>query len=150
MPENPFLSPLTQGSSADGASSDDVSAEKVYQIAKRQHYLNVGILAYVGLIVFRLIASTAIASDDTETLGIVGLIYIVCALVVVVFVLTNLFSLARALHNTIAAVLLTLLGLIPLLGLLVFFVVSNTATKLLRQHGIEVGLLGADLSQFNR
>lgn len=149
MSENPFTSPEALDEPHIASSSEAVDAEKVYQVAKRQRYLNLGILAYIILIVFRMIAASAASPEDGQTLGLIGMIYIVCALAVFVLVITSLFSLARCLHNTAAAIVFTLIGLIPLLGLFAFLGVSNTATKFLREHGIQVGLLGADLSQFN-
>ena len=43
-------------------------------------------------------------------------------------------------------ILLGVLCLLPLVGLLVLLAVNGKATRVLKQNGIRVGLLGADLS----
>ena len=57
------------------------------------------------------------------------------------------FMLSLAIYSTAVGILLGILTLIPLLGLLVLLMVNGKATTLLRQHGIRVGLMGADPSQ---
>jgi len=47
----------------------------------------------------------------------------------------------------ITRVLLGILTLIPCIGLIVLLVVNGKATGILKQNGIKVGLLGANLSQ---
>jgi hypothetical protein len=148
MAENPFTSPLSSDLGA--ANQRDDSPEKAYQIAKAQRNLNIGIAAYLVLILFQFIVRAQAPTMNEATAAVVGLVLGVAALVILVFVLASLFSLARRLHNVVAAIIFTILGLIPLLGLLALFGVSNTATKYLRERGYEVGLMGADLSQFAR
>jgi hypothetical protein len=41
---------------------------------------------------------------------------------------------------------LGVLALIPLVGLIVLLIVNGKATKILREHGVRVGLMGAKLS----
>ncbi len=57
------------------------------------------------------------------------------------------FLLAEKVYNTVAAVLLGILALIPYIGLIVLLVVNGKATGVLRNNGIKVGLLGAELSK---
>jgi uncharacterized membrane protein len=58
------------------------------------------------------------------------------------------FMLAIAIYNTGVGVVLGILTLIPLIGLITLLIVNGKATKLLREHGIKVGLMGANLKQF--
>jgi hypothetical protein len=43
-----------------------------------------------------------------------------------------------------------LLALIPCIGLLTLLIINSKATGILRQNGIRVGFLGADLAQLQR
>ncbi len=57
------------------------------------------------------------------------------------------FLLAARVYGIGLGILLDILALIPCIGLIVLLVVNGRATAILRQNGIKVGLLGADLSQ---
>jgi hypothetical protein len=58
------------------------------------------------------------------------------------------FMLAHKLYNVGIAILVVILTCIPCLNLIALLVVSNKATRLLKDKGYNVGFLGADLSQF--
>jgi hypothetical protein len=60
---------------------------------------------------------------------------------------TLVFLLAIKVYGTRVGILLGILTLIPLVSLIVLLRVNAKATSVLRQNGIKVGLLGADLSQ---
>jgi hypothetical protein len=53
-------------------------------------------------------------------------------------------------YNTALGVLLGLLTFVPCINLIVLLVVNSKATSVLQLNGYKVGLLGADLSAFNR
>jgi hypothetical protein len=75
------------------------------------------------------------------------LLAMACALAywaVVITAVVFIFMLSITLYNTATGVILGILVLIPLLGLIILLVVNGKATKTLRQHGIKVGLMGAD------
>ena len=74
---------------------------------------------------------------------IAGIIALAATVTGAIFV----FMLSIALYNTGVGILLGILSLVPLLGLLVLLMVNGKATTLLRQHGIPVGLMGADTSK---
>ena len=57
------------------------------------------------------------------------------------------FMLSLALYNTATGVILGILTLIPLVGLIVLLIINGKATKVLRDHGIQVGLMGAKTNQ---
>ena len=59
------------------------------------------------------------------------------------------FRLGMKLYGTAGAVAVTVLTLIPLIGLLVLLVVNQRATGMLKTAGYDVGLLGASLSDFD-
>jgi hypothetical protein len=56
--------------------------------------------------------------------------------------------LANKVYNEVAAIFVGILSLIPCINLVTWLVVNGKATRLLRDKGIEVGFLGADLSDF--
>lgn len=56
------------------------------------------------------------------------------------------FLLAMKTYGTGLGILLGILCLVPLLGLLILLMINGKATTVLRQNGIKVGLLGANLS----
>jgi hypothetical protein len=74
---------------------------------------------------------------------ILGLAYLAVGITAAVFV----FMLCLTVYNTAVGIILGILTLIPLIGLFVLLVVNGKATKLLQEHGIKVGLLGANASQ---
>lgn len=142
MEENPFTSPM----SSETVTGQGTSAD-VYEIAKRQRWLIASIGAYLLLIVGRFVVVAIVAEMPPQAAGPILILFGLTTLVVMVLVLVSLFSLSRKLHNTGLAILFVLLGMIPLVGLIVLVAVNGTATKYLKQHGIEVGFFGADLSQ---
>ena len=56
------------------------------------------------------------------------------------------FLLAMKTHGTGQGILLGILCLIPCVGLLVLLIINSKATNVLKQNGIKVGLLGADIN----
>ena len=60
------------------------------------------------------------------------------------------FLLATKLYSTVLGVVLGVLTLVPIIGLLVLLIVNSRATRVLRDAGVSVGLLGADLSDISK
>lgn len=57
-----------------------------------------------------------------------------------------IFLLSTKLFGTIKGIGFAILTIVPFLGLLILLLVNGRATKILKQNGIGVGLLGANLS----
>jgi hypothetical protein len=133
MSENPYQSPSAQ-SQVVGVKSG--SREDLRSVAKYQKGILVCILIY-------LIAMIGQFAVPAELGFIIGLGVLVVGLVGTVFV----FLLAIKVYNTGVGVLLGILTLVPCIGLFVLLVVNGKATGVLKQNGIKVGLLGANLSQ---
>lgn len=74
---------------------------------------------------------------------LIGIGVLVVGLAGTVFV----FLLAIKVYSTGVGVLLGILTLVPCIGLIVLLIVNGKATGILKQNGIKVGLLGANLSQ---
>jgi hypothetical protein len=94
-------------------------------------------------ILFQLIAVICQVVLPAEIRLIFGLGFLVCGLVGTVFV----FLLAIKVYGAAIGVLLSILALIPCVGLFVLLAVNGKATGILKQNGIKVGLLGANLSE---
>jgi len=86
------------------------------------------------------IGQSALPPDIRPILGI-GVL--VLGLIGTVFV----FLLGIKVYNVGLGILLGILTFIPCLGLIVLLIVNGKATSTLKQNGIKVGLLGANLSQ---
>lgn len=60
------------------------------------------------------------------------------------------FLLSTKIYSAGIGVLLGVLTLIPCVGLIVLLVINAKATGILKERGINVGLLGADMSAFDK
>ena len=133
MSENPYQSPSAEPQVV-GVKSG--SREDLRSVAKYQKGILVCILIYVIAMIGRF-------AVPEEARTIIGLGVLGVGLVGTVFV----FLLAIKVYNIWVGVLLGILALVPCIGLLVLLVVNGKATSVLKQNGIKVGLLGANLSQ---
>lgn len=70
------------------------------------------------------------------------------ALITVVMATIFVFLLSTKVYGTFAGIFFALFTMVPCLGLVMLLVINGKATSVLRLHGIQVGFLGADLSQF--
>ena len=130
MPENPYQAPATNAR-AIGVNSG--SREDLRAVAKYQHGIMLCILGQIILAIGR------IAAPDSLQL-VLTLVLLAVGLAGTVFV----FMLAMKVYSTGTGVLLGILTLIPCLGLIILLIVNGKATKVLRQNGIAVGILGAN------
>lgn len=62
--------------------------------------------------------------------------------------LVFVFLLSTKVYSAGAGILLAILTPVPLLGLIVLLIINGKTTRILRQNGHRVGLLGANLSEF--
>ena len=133
MTENPYQSPSAEPSVVGVRSG---SREDLKAVARYQK----GILVCILIYLIAMIGQFAIPADFRP---LIGLGILVVGLVGTVFV----FLLAIKVYSTGVGVLLGILALIPCIGLIALLVVNGKATGILKQNGINVGLLGADVSQ---
>jgi len=115
-----------------------LTRQDLYNIAVYQKAILVCILVYV----LAVIAQFALPQEARLflALGVVGL-----GVVATVFV----FLLALKVYSKGMGVFLGILTLIPCIGLITLVIINQQTTGLLNKHGYNVGLLGANLSQFN-
>ena len=133
MSENPYQPPSAD-SQVVGVKSG--SREDLRSVAKYQKGILVCILIY-------LIAAICPFAIPAELQPLIGFGILAVGLVGTVFV----FLLAVKVYSTGVGVLLGVLTLVPCIGLIVLLVVNGKATGILKQNGIKVGRLGANLSQ---
>lgn len=133
MSENPYQSP-SGPSQVVGVRSG--SREDLRSVATSQKGILVCILLYLVSVGAQLVV-------PPELRLLIALGVLVVGIAATVFV----FMLAIKLYSTGVGVLLGILTLIPCIGLLVLLAVNGKATSILKQNGIKVGLLGANLSE---
>ncbi len=136
--ENPFQSPQ-QSEEPTHLRLGEAERERLRRIAIYQKGVIFSILIYV------LAFATRLFFFPMPMHHMLGMLIVgVASLVGVVFTIL----LAVELFGPAGGILLGLLVLFPCLGLIVLLVINSQATAELRRHGIRVGLLGADMSQF--
>ena len=131
MSYNPFEAPQSD-SRAIGVLSG--TREDLRSVARYQKGVIVCILIYL----LAMLCQFAIPPELRMFLGI-GVLFV--GLTGAVFA----FLLAIKTHGTGQGILLGILCLVPCVGLLVLLIINSKATSVLKQNGIKVGLLGADL-----
>ena len=132
MTENPYQAPQAT-STAVGVLSG--TRDDLRSVAKCQKGILVCILIY-------LVAVFGQFALPPEIRPLVGFGVLIVGLVGAVFV----FMLAIKVYGTGLGIVLGILSLVPLIGLIVLLVVNGKATGILKQNGINVGLLGANTS----
>jgi len=98
-----------------------------------------GILLCI-LIYLAAVAAQFVLPPEVRLLLLIGVLAV--GVVATVFV----FLLATKVYSTGAGIVLAILTLVPLVGLIVLLMINGKATGVLKQHGIQVGLLGARIS----
>ncbi|REK12988.1 MAG: hypothetical protein DWQ37_10195 [Planctomycetota bacterium] len=135
MSDNPFQAPQTAAWQEATSSDGRLSHEQLRRVASDQRGILICILIYLcsGFGQF------AVPPDMRLIPAIISLLATIAGVVYV-------FRLATKVYSTGTGIILGMLTFIPLIGLLVLLKVNGKATKVLREHGIEVGLLGAKAS----
>ena len=111
------------------------------QIAQYQRGL---ILSVLGQIVGIILSGAGNASHAPVLQLLAGLLMIVAGIAGLVFVVL----VALRLYSTASAIMLAIAMFIPCVSLIVLLSLNGAVTKRLREHGINVGFFGANMSQF--
>ena len=133
MTDNPYESPQTPVAVRGVLSG---SREDLRSVAKFQKGILVCILIYFVVVIGQFALPVQIRP-------FVGLGVLAVGIAGAVFV----FLLSIKIYGTGLGIVLGILSLVPLVGLVVLLIVNGKATGVLKQNGIKVGLLGANLSQ---
>lgn len=142
MSENPYEAPRSVDRVV-GVKSG--KREDLRSVALYQKVIIICVLCYIVIFV----AQTGLRVSPQP--GVPAGMILVLALVGLAIILTGVvftFLLAIKVYNVAVGILLGIGAMIPCVGLLVLLAVSNRATAILRENGIRVGFLGADLSAF--
>lgn len=139
MSDNPYEAPQST-SLATGVLSG--SRDDVRKVAQYQKGIIVCILIYLLAVMGQFAAAIGQFAVPPELRLFLGLGVFLLGIVGAVFV----FLLAMKTYGTALGILLGLLSLVPCIGLIVLLVVNGKATNILKQNGIKVGLMGADVS----
>jgi hypothetical protein len=95
--------------------------------------------------IFAIIIATGILIFLPVSKDFRSIILPVAILPIVVLYWLSLYRLAKSLELSLVWYVLFLVGqFIPLLGLLVLLTISDKASKVLKLHGLKVGLMGTD------
>ena len=132
MSDNPFQSPATDARvlGVRGGSREELRKVETYQK---------GILVCILIQILAVIAQFVL---PPELAIVVALASLAVSLASTVFV----FLLAVNVYSTALGIVLGILALVPCVGLIVLLAVNGKATSVLRNNGIKVGLLGANLA----
>ena len=139
MSQSQSQGPMGQGPAAPpplGYAAPRMGGVPLKKIATQQRTIMFCILGEIIL----MIALMSLAKTSPFVAMACALGYWAVVITAVVFI----FMLSITLYNTGTGVVLGILVLIPVVGLIVLLVVNGKATKTLREHGIKVGLMGAD------
>ena len=131
MSSNPYEAPSVQS-----VVTGNMPREELRQIASRQKVILVCILIYLGAVFGQFLV-------PIQMRPILILAFFAAVLTGAVFVML----MAIRLYGIGMGILLSVLSIIPILGLLVLLRINGKATSILKENGIAVGLMGADMSQ---
>lgn len=136
MSQNPFQSPQVSGGvrGIPGGRRRDLR-----DVAKYQKGILMCILAYLCAVIL----SPILGRTSPGMAPLIGLAVLAVMITATVFV----FLLATRVYGTGLGILLGVLTLFPCLGLIVLLVINGKATSILRNNGVSVGLLGANLNR---
>jgi hypothetical protein len=118
-------------------------------VAKSQKLLLIGLAATIGSYIIPILSAAAQVSGLLEQ--VMGSVFVVIWLGGVVIVVMGIFRLARAVgSNMFWAVCFCIVVFTPIIGLLVMALQSNKATKVLKEAGVKVGLLGVSKEEMKK
>lgn len=116
---------------------DTRAFDKLIKVAARQRALIFGVLAQIFL------------NPIAKAIGIKGesavIVLGVLSLILMIYILVTAIRLSVLLNHVAVTVILGLFSIIPFFNLIVLLILSRQSTKLLKSHGIRVGLLGANV-----
>ncbi len=136
MSNNPFKPPVQTGQ----PTGNDPG--KPLRVAIAQRRVMYALLAGIGL---------NVSASYLSTLGsAMQVVTIFMALVVIGLMAYVMYSLAKELNSDSIAIVYAVLMIVPCLSLILLVIVSQQATNYLKQFGIKVGLMGANLKQFKK
>ena len=118
------------------------------RVASAQRLLLIAIL--LKLLILATYMGIPVVMDDQAVIRAVITVLRIAEILINIFSIVCLFRLALSLRWGGCSVALLAIGVfVPLLGLILLFIVNGKASTILQQSGYRVGLLGANMRQFN-
>jgi hypothetical protein len=117
-------------------------------IAMYQRYLILCILVQILSYIVYVITAIALRPDIKNPGGAVAIIGILLVVLMIAGLAATVFAflLTMKLSNVGLAILVLVLTLVPCVGLIALLTINGIATNRLRNNGVSVGFLGADIS----
>lgn len=131
-----YESPKSNLTNDNNIEADELN--KVLQVAKRQKAL-----IYTFLVYF---FAAALQGLPQEIRVIAGLVIFPIWIAIIIF---NA-RLCMKVYGTFTAVLLIILGIIPMINFLVVLAASSRANKLIKNAGFNVGFMGANIKEIDK
>ena len=131
---NPYESPQFVSPAAAVAPDE---REKLRRVARFQQWVLYALLGQILIYVMVFVLQGAGFYGASQ---LVSLLFFPLA----VFSMAAVFLLGKELLHIVVAVICTVLMIAPCISLLVLLVINGRATRLLQQHGVKVGLMGAN------
>lgn len=145
MSQNPYEAPQSTPVAVGVRSGDRAD---LLAVAKAQKGVLVCILAQIVLVIARLAATAGVEAGPANGASIAfELLLIIITLAVGITSTVFVFLLAIKVYPTGTGVLMGILTLVPCIGLIVLLIINAKATTVLKENGIKVGLLGANLAE---
>lgn len=143
MDDNPFRSPETVNAPvlaqvADGKQMR--SGRDLRAIASSQRLIMFAIVGYFALLVFAGVLRPRNIPGATMVVGFIAIATVLCGLFGIIRLAANLY------RSTLVGILNGVVMFLPLIGLFVLVILNMRATRILKKHGIRVGLMGANSS----
>jgi hypothetical protein len=141
MEENPYEAPRSPTRAPVGGKKKQ--SKEVREVAVYQKGILICIAIYLAAVLINLVVNVGKVPVPSFVPVAVAGVALINILVGVVFV----FLLSMKLYHPVVGVLMSVLALVPCIGLLILLLISTKATAMLQENGYTVGLLGANLNE---
>ena len=122
-----------------------IDPKRLKRIAQNQRQICVSIFLLILIAIASIIFNNNVFSgpDYTHWTSIAYYVVNIYALIRGILLTANVYN------SVILGIVLGIFLLVPCLNFLILLVINQRATMYLKEHGFKVGLLGADMSQFD-
>lgn len=153
MSDNPFAAPTSDSAAREAIGVRSKKAADVLKVAKYQKGIMLSILIYlagIGVVVGLVAVGTQAIQAGKVSAELVNVVIRgvqLGILVAVIFGAVCVLLMSMKVYHPVVGVFMAVLAIIPILGLLVLVSMNGRANKILKDNGLRVGLLGANLAE---
>jgi hypothetical protein len=122
-----------------------IDPKRLKRIAQNQRQICVSIFLLILIAIASIIFNNNVFSGPDYTHWTLIAYYVVNIYALIRGILLT----ANVYNSVILGIVLGIFLLVPCLNFLILLVINQRATMYLKEHGFKVGLLGADMSQFD-